>query len=803
MSDRDASDDSPLPSLRQRFWQAALASLIATVLLAWPALGGAFLMNPNSEQHLTGYAFREFASASLKAGQGMPLWNPYLFGGLPYVGAMHGDLFYPTQLLRLILPTDLAMTWGLILHLVLAGVFTYGFLQAVGVRHVAAIVGGVAYLLSGIMASTAAAGDDGKLFVSALTPAALWAITRGVRDGRAASWGVLAMVVGMAVLSPHPQQLQYMLLLGVSFALWLAWRPHAVPGHTVIANQTERQISWRRLATAAGAVVLGGLIGAVQVLPVREYMAWSPRSGGLAYGDATAVSLPLVETITAYLPQFTGMLESYWGSRRNHLHSEYLGAAVMALAGLAVQGGLTNRHRRHAWFWLGVVVVSLLWAWGGYTPFYQLVYAVVPGTQYFRAPSSMFLVTAFAVSVLSALGADHALTGRVSGRYLVAWVGGALLVAAVATAGWLTNMAIGIAPYERAEAVAANAPAMLFGAWRSAASVLAVAAALATIRRAKVTAAFGGWLLAAVVAIDLWSVARHYWRFSPPAAQLYAEDDIIRYLKATRDPARVLVLPLGEDQAPTDPFVAGNALMTHGVRSVLGYHGNELGRYRELYGQHDRYESVANPNFWALTNARFLYTNVPGLPFPGAHLVAGPVANAAGTMTYLYELPGVHPAAWVAPLRVYLDDATARTTVLNPLFDLRRVAVFEKGEQVGAAPTNSPFPSPVPFGVEISNYVPGSIDLALQGPAPAGSTLIVSENYYPGWTAQVDGQPATVRRADFTLIGVELPAGARTVRLRFTSEAYESGKLLTVLALGAALLWWIVGRASDRRQVAA
>ena len=108
----------------------------------------------------------------------------------------------------------------------------------------------------------------------------------------------------------------------------------------------------------------------------------------------------------------------------------------------------------------------------------------------------------------------------------------------------------------------------------------------------------------------------------------------------------------------------------------------------------------------------------------------------------------------------------------------------------------------MPFGVRISKYVGGTIDLELQGPAQAGSRLIVSENEYAGRTAQVDGQPAMVHRANFTLIGVELPSGARSGRLRSTSDAYESGKLLAVPTLGSAVLRWTGGRASGRRQVA-
>ena len=154
-------------SLAPRFaagW-AALAYAIATLLLAWPALLGKFLVNPHSDQYIAGYAFRDFAAQSLRSGQGIPQWNPYLFGGLPYVAAMHGDIFYPTALLRVILPTDVAMTWGFIIHTFLAGYFTYAFLRAWGLGFFPSLVGGMAYLLGGPIASYGAPGRDGKVLV--------------------------------------------------------------------------------------------------------------------------------------------------------------------------------------------------------------------------------------------------------------------------------------------------------------------------------------------------------------------------------------------------------------------------------------------------------------------------------------------------------------------------------------------------------------------------------------------------------------------------------------------------------------
>ena len=265
---------------------AALAYALATLVLAYPALSGQFLVNPHSDQYIAGFAFRDFATQALRAGQSIPHWNPYMFGGLPYIAAMHGDIFYPTALLRLLIGTDAGMTWGFIIHTFLAGLFTYGFLRAWGLGFVASLVGGLAYMLSGPIASYASPGHDGKLFVSALLPLALWLLIRGVRDGRLYAWGAFAITIGLALLSPHPQLLQYLLLTSGAFALFLAL------GTDAAGVKLDRRTAVRRLAFALAAVVVGMAIGAIQYLPVREYVAWSPRAAGHDYATATSYSFP-------------------------------------------------------------------------------------------------------------------------------------------------------------------------------------------------------------------------------------------------------------------------------------------------------------------------------------------------------------------------------------------------------------------------------------------------------------------------------------------------------------------------------
>lgn len=768
--------------------------LLAALSLGYPALAGGFLVNPRSDQFIAGFAFREFAAASLRAGEGFPLWNPYLFGGMPYVAAMHGDIFYPTFLLRMVLPTDVAMTWGFIIHLILAGLFTFVFLRALGLGFLAALIGGLAYMLSGNIAGLVSPGHDGKLFMSALLPLALFLVWRGVRDGRTWAWGALAFTIGLAVLTPHPQLLQYLLLTCGAFGLFLAFTDSG-------AGKLPRSTALRRLALSALAVIVGGAMGAIQFLPVREYVAWSPRAGGKAWEAATSYSMPPEEMVNFYLPQFSGILDAYWGDNIIHFHSEYLGAAVLMLLALAFTRSWAAPQRRMLWFWTGALVISLLWALGGYTPFYRLVYAIVPGTRFFRAPSTMLFVVSFCVAMLAAFGAERALRREVSRRFLLVAAAVVGFVGLLGATGGLTNLAASFAegsPLPNAvDRAMANDGAVRGGALRSTlfAALLLTGLFLVTTRR--ISREVAGMLLGGIIAVDLWSIARNYWLFSPPASVIYASDETIEYVKKQPQPGRVLTLSTGG--APRDPVLNGDALMTHRVRQVLGYHGNELGRYQVLGGMADRWRNTINPNFWHLMNVRYVLTEAPDLGVSTLRRVVGPVQNAHGTTVHLFETTEENPIAWVTPVIAKFPDDQVLNALLDPRFDVRRAALFDTAAPVTAQEIQA-LPEPLMLRATATRYEPGAIDIELDQPAPAGSALIVSENYYPGWSATVDDAPATIGRADMTLIGVELPAGARRISLRFSSEPFETGKTITLAALAVALLAWGAGALVERRR---
>lgn len=783
------------PAPRAALAWAALVHALCTLALGFPALAGKFLVNPYSDQYIAGYAFREFARSHWEQYGAIPQWNPYLFGGMPFVDAMHGDTFYPTALLRILIGTDTGMTWGMILHVFLAGLFTYLFLRSLGLSFFAAVIGGVAYQMGGNVAGLVSPGHDGKLFISALLPLALLFVVRGVRDGRRAAWGALAITVGLAVLSPHPQLLQYMLLLTGAFALFLAlgWGSE-VP--------VARGAGFARLGAALSSVAVGMVMGAIQFWPVKSYEPFSPRAGGKGWEHAVSYSMPTEETLNFILPHFSGILDKYWGRNGIHFHSEYIGAAVLVLAGLVLGAWTLRSHRRLTWFWLGAFVISLLWALGGNTPFYSLVYALVPGTKYFRAPSTMLFVVSFCTATLAAFGAERILRLEDKRRYLMSWGVAAILIGGLGALGAFTNVGVSIAGAERADFVLANDGALRIGSLRTMIFILLAVGTSFALATRRVSRDLGAIILVLVVGLDLWSVTRRYWMFSAPADEAFASNPVIDYLKQQPAPFRVLSFQTAPSEGVHDPLLNYDGLMVHGIPTVLGYHGNELGAYDRLAGREEGFRQVANPNFWRLMNMRYVLTNSPeNIGVSELKLVAGPARDAAGSQLYLHEVPFETSYAWVAPAIVKADEATVLATVLDPRFDVRRVAVFDTSAAVQGRELTT-LPDPLSLKVSVKGYAPGRVSLELDGPAPEGAALMVSENWYPGWSATVDGQPATIGKAAVSLMGLPLPAGARKVELTFTNPAYETGKKVTWAAVGLALLMLLAGFAIDRRTVA-
>ena len=780
---------------------ASAVYLVCTLALVYPMLGGALLVNPHSD-YLNGFAYRVFGQEQLRATGGFAQWNPYLAGGLPYIAGQHGDVFYPTFILRELFASGTAFNLSIALHLFLAGLFTYRFLRAWGLRFYPALLGGVAYMLVGQVASLVSPGHDGKLYVSALTPLVLWMVIRAVRDGRIWAYGVLSLAAALCILSPHFQLTYYLALLAGPFAIYVAFATY--PDGTRLAPA----VRWRRLGFAAAAGALAAAIAAVHFFPLLEYIPYSPRAGGVSYEYATAYAMPIEETINAYLPQFSGILDNYWGQNFLKYHSDYIGVVVLILAGGAF--GWAQR-RSFVRFWLAAAIVSLLVAWGGHTPFYRLWF-LLPKMNVTRAPGMIYFITSFAAAVLAAVGLERFLSQPPSRRYLIGWgiAAGVIALFAIAGAfqglgqvisgGWDPQLAA-----RAAENLDLNGPAVRLGGLRSLLFALAAIAVLWALGTRRMRPAAAAAALVALTAIDDWSVVRQYFLFSPPASQIYASNPVVDYLAKIPVPGRTIVAELA-GQAFGDPFMNGDAPMMHGIRTVTSHQANEPQRWIDLAGAKSPAfppNALQSAQFRRLSNAKYLLVNqeLPAL-IPQVNLRLekrlGPVKDAAGTDMWLYEIQEQNPPAWVVPVVAQAPADIIRANILDPRLNLDAVAL---GDSASGVPMKQISVAPAPTGISVAmpTYAPGHIVAELDRPAPEGATLVVSENWFPGWTAVVDGKPGKAGRVDHTLIGVPLPAGARRVELSFRDPAYVRAKPLTLIALVLTALVIAVGLVADRR----
>jgi hypothetical protein len=760
--------------------------MLWVAVLSLPAWTGKFLAGPFSDQYDTGYAFRDWLASEIKRTGKIPLWNPELFGGLPFVGAMHGDIFYPTALLRLVLPTGTAMNLGFIAHYVLAGLFAYLLLRRLHVSWAGAVTGAVAYQLSGVIGSYVSPGHDGKLFVTALLPLALIGLILGMRERRVEGYGLLALTVGLALVSPHAQMTYYLLIAAGAFALYLAF------GEPAQGRPLGRRLT--DLAMALGAVVLGFGVGMIQVLPFFEYLPFSPRAQGYhGFEGSTSYAVPWSHVPEFVLAAFAGKTPdgTYWGPNGLKLHSEYLGLPVVALAVL----GAANRERRRLVLWIGGLgLLFLLISLGAGTPFYRVWWAVMPFVKQTRAPGMALYVVALVLAMLAALGVDRLLAGE-GKRHRAIWIGAGVGIAVLGALGVFGAIAESLAQgvqiaqgRQVVEAARSGAGSIRLGAVLSGVALLVLGVLVVAADRGRVPMVVLALALPLVVSADLWRNAAGFWAWSPPpGAGLYGGDSLTTAMNERGTPLRVLNIP---------GAYPGSSLMAYRIPQLLGYHGNELHAFDELMGGRNQWRNWSSRKLWDLYAIAFvLFPTEEGVPdsLPGFVRRSAGTSTAAGTNTAVFEREEPPEYAWVAAAALKIDDSSAVAGALDPRFDKKSLVLLADDAPVTPAQIEV-LPPPSPATAVVTAWAPGQMDISLETRPASDGYLVVAENWYSGWRATVDGGPAPVLRANVAQMAVPLPAGAREVNLVFVSPSYTRGRLITVLSLVAVIALLAVPR---------
>jgi hypothetical protein len=306
----------------------------------------------------------------------LPLWNTQIMSGQPFAADPLAGLWYPPNLLLLILPLPFAFNLLFVLHLAWAGYGLFGFLRDEGLSTGAAIVGGIAFAGTPKLIAHIAAGHASLVFAVAWTPWLLRALHRVVRDGG----GRRGAMAGAGLALIFLADVRWAFYAGGLGAVW--WLAH-------LPRQRAVMIHNLRAALALALVFL--LLIAGLALPLAEFLGLSRRAA-LTIAEAGEFSLP---------PQYLlGLLAL--DPNGFHEYLTYLGVSTVGLALFGV--------RRATAFWWTSALFAIAFALGANFFLFPVLFRLLPGLAFLRVPSRAWFIVALAAAVLAAHGASHAWT---------------------------------------------------------------------------------------------------------------------------------------------------------------------------------------------------------------------------------------------------------------------------------------------------------------------------------------------------------------------------------------------------------
>jgi len=691
---------------------------------------------------------RLFALEGLRHGE-LRQWNPYTHEGEPLAPPA---LAYPPDLLQLLRPDELGISWSLALHVPLAALSFLAFALARGLPLPAAACGALVYALGGFALSSV----NLYVYVQALA----WAPLVVLGLGRAASG-----------------RSRDVALCAIPLALCLSTNGLELAAQTIAIGLLLAPVSRASVPRLLASLALGFALSAFAWLPMSGLVAGSARQAGFPTPVVLAHSvhpLTLVQTFVAGFYGDPGHLTGRWWGINfftrgfPYVLSLYLGAGalVLALMGLASRSPLRIRLAAIAF----VASIVCLGRYAGLTPLVDLVGAL----HAFRYPTKAFFSVHFAVAALAALGLGYLLErGAVAWRRFSLLAAGAGLMLAAApllphvlprASRWFLA---GFCPPEYDWPLRESVGAFITGDAAAGGLVLLALAGLAALTASgRLDAGLSAAGCAALIAADL--------------------------LRAGS----------GLNPSVTSEFFALSPETARFVAAVKGRHGRVFScdihlspsyleaRLRRGVDHESltfaAYEEMLTPDFNVPFGVRSALSIDRTMLVPEARVASPEEARCA-------DVGALVPRLRAAGVSHVLSLDRLEHAALRPLLTLEprriaplRIEVYELQDAAPYAEVRG-----AAGNVAALADRPGALDLEVE--ARDGATLVVREAHARGWSATLDGRPVPLAVSDGRHLSVALPPGKSTLRLRYRMPLLVLGAALSAAA-ALACVWLLRAR---------
>ena len=719
---------------------APLGFLTLAFVLTWPLFTPSGLdrrwvqLGDFSDQF---YPWARYVADELAAGR-FPLWNPYVFGGHPFLADPQSAVFYPVS-------TAIALLFGrgglpyraleleLPIHFAIGA--TGAFLLArrqTGCR-LAGLVAGLAYGFGGFLTSYPAQ-QLAMLRTAAWLPLALYALDRSFDPGRAPRWLALtAALVALILVAGHTQTAMFAVYLLAAYAVW--------------RGRTARH-TWRRVALAVALPLgLGAGLAAVQLLPTLELVGISTRDQ-LAY-DAAAYG---------YAPRaLLGVLLPGWRGEK----ALYVGVAPLALAVVALR-----RPTSAGIFWGAVALFGLLVSVGGSTFLYRALFLFAPGWGTFRDQERTAAIWSLALALLAAHGLVRFLRCDPAGlrgwrRGLGVGVAGAAVLAVETAVFWTAQRGAEVNPFD--SLVDSAVLLLLF---------LALTAAL-FLTWPRLPGLVSRALLLALVVFDLFTVngPNNLGKVDPQT--IARREAALTKPRAETEPYRL--------RADDDRVVPPNFGMVWRAPMMWGDSPIQLRRTHDLFDSREEYR------LWQLFNVKYLLSGAerddPGLE--KVDRLDDPTLGE-GKGVNVYRVRFSLPRAWaVSDVRVVPDGTSEMAQLLDPKVQPGDTAFVEQPPRLSIQPG---LPRP---DVQVRSVWPNGMEVGVK--STGNALLVVADAWHPGWLATIDGAATPILRTNYAFRGVEVPPGDHVVEMRFRPRSLIYGAAISAVSALVALAALLVG----------
>lgn len=755
---------------------------------------------------------RQWARASLASGV-LPLWNPHLFLGMPFLGNGQTAVLYPPNIIYWILPIRWALLGDAFLHGVLLGCGGYFLARTLERSRSASWLCAICLMLGNSVAAHLYVGHMTWHAARAYLPWEIAVLILYLRDAKQRYAVALAVLFALQFYSGYPPYVVWSLAWCAIFLLaWHFSQPktaHAREkvGDAIIAIQTAAR-AWPRHLLLAGVLLL--LLSATALLPFREMSRLSAHGVGLSFSQAVVPSSTLAGWARLALPNFFGGNHSAQWSLLKYPHEEaaYIGFIPLLLAlGAPLwlkrsEAQLASRFdaRRFGFVLWAILPLSMLLALGDHTPLYRFVFDAFPPLRLFRAPARWMEIWYFAACVLAAFSFDAVRNCKRNLESLMRALifSTVLFLIPAVFIGFFSpsNFWLESAQWNTNQIIRIHSERVAYAEYLRVTALISCFSAL-------------GISLLSVFLIRRWQSGSEFLRARWQAGliALIALDILLPFWASAR-----LISPT-DSRSQWPPAIAASHVRD--TRWISMFTGDDVnfGLNQGLPLKIDSlggYDPLASSQFFdfagAIEGRKMWSSQYQPTRFDPLWRVAG--------VTHVY-ISGSHP--FIARLRASGAKLAAQFGVGKDTRQLWRLnnsasqriwpryyltsrvvrAPFEKHLSLLKKPANEPFVvlapnflSAIPNGSMTNGRIVETrredniIHLKVETSSP--QILVQSEALAPGWRAWVNGREAKIERANFLFRGVQVPAGKSRIAIVYDNATFRFAIFLTLC--GVALL---------------